>query len=161
MKYTCFNQKGDISTLHSGSLKLVDKFTYHGSSVSSTEDDSNVQLAWPWTAINWCSILWKSNLFDKIKQFFQAAVMSILLYGCATWTLTKHIEEKLDGNCTRVLWVISNKSWKQHRTKQQLYSRLPPISKTIQIRQTRSAGHCWRSKDKLITNGPLYTDVQV
>ena len=35
--------------------------------------------------------------------FFQAAVMSILLYGCTTWTLTKRIEKKLDTNCIRIL----------------------------------------------------------
>ena len=32
-KYMCFDQRGDISTLNSSSLKLVDKFTYLGSSV--------------------------------------------------------------------------------------------------------------------------------
>ena len=37
--YMCFNQAGDISTLERTSLKLVDKFTYLGSSVSSTEED--------------------------------------------------------------------------------------------------------------------------
>ena len=36
-EYMCFNQTGDISTLNSSSLKLVDKFTYLGSSVSSTD----------------------------------------------------------------------------------------------------------------------------
>ena len=29
--------------------------------------------------------------------------MSILLYGCTTWTLTKRLEKKLDGNYTRML----------------------------------------------------------
>ena len=38
-EYMCFNQAGDISTLDGRSLKLVDKFTYPGSSVSSTEKD--------------------------------------------------------------------------------------------------------------------------
>ena len=33
--------------------------------------------------------------------FFQAAVMSILLYGCTTWTLTKRMEKKLGGDYTR------------------------------------------------------------
>ena len=37
----CFSQRGDISTLNGSSLKLVDKFTYLGSSVSSTEKDTN------------------------------------------------------------------------------------------------------------------------
>ena len=42
-QYMCFNQnhKGDISTLKGGFLKLVDKFTYLGRSVSSTENDIN------------------------------------------------------------------------------------------------------------------------
>ena len=38
-EYMYFNQRGDISTLKSGPLKLVDKFNYLGSSVSSTEND--------------------------------------------------------------------------------------------------------------------------
>ena len=148
---TCFNQKGDISTLNGGSLKLVEKFTYFGSNVSSTENDINMQQAKAWTAINRLSIIWKSGLSDKIKRnFFQAAVASILLYRFTTWTLTKHIEKRLDGNCTRVLWTIWNKSWKQHPTKLQLYGHLPPISRAIQIRRTRYAGHCWRYKDELI-----------
>ena len=71
--------------------------------------------------------------------------MSILLYGCTTWTLTKRMEKKLDGNYTRMLRAILNKSWSQHTTKQQLYGHLPPISKTIQVSRTRHAEHCWRS----------------
>ena len=83
--------------------------------------------------------------------------MSILLYGCTTWTLTKWTEKKLDGNYTRMMQAVLNKSWRQHPTKQQLYGHLPPITKTIQVRQTRHAGHCWRSKDELISNILLWT----
>ena len=36
-EYMCFNQTGDISTLEGTSLKLVDRFTHLGSSVSSTK----------------------------------------------------------------------------------------------------------------------------
>ena len=39
-------------------------------------------LTKPWTAIDKLSIILKSDLTDKIKRsFFQAAVVSILLYG--------------------------------------------------------------------------------
>ena len=131
--------------MNDSSLKLVDMFTYLSSSILSTESDINMHLAKAWTAIIRLLIIWKSDLSDKIKcNFFQAAVESILQYGCTTWTLTKHIEKKPDRNCTRMLWAILNKSWKQHPMKQQLYSHLLPISKTIQIRQTRYGGHCWR-----------------
>ena len=78
--------------------------------------------------------------------------MSILLYGCTTWTPTKRLEKKLDSNYTRMLRAILNKSWRQHPTRHQLYAHLPPITKTIQARRTRHAGHCWRSKDV-----PLWT----
>ena len=81
-EYMCFNQTGDISTLDGTSLKLVGKFTYFGSSVSSTEKDIDTQLTNAWTAIDKLSIIWKSDLTDKMKcSFFQAAVVSILLYG--------------------------------------------------------------------------------
>ena len=85
-------------------------------------------------------------------SFFQAAVASILLYGCTTWTLTKWLEKKLDGNYTRMVRAILNKSWRQHPTRHQLYSHLPPIMKTIQVRRTRYAGHCWRSRDEPISD---------
>ena len=150
-EYMCYNQTGDISTLEGTPLKLVDKFTYLGSSVESTEKDIETRLTKAWTAINRLSIILKSDLTDKMKRsFFQAAVTSILLYGCTTWTLTKRLEKKLDGNYTRMLRAILNKSWQQHPTRHQLYSHLPPTTKTIQVRRTRHAGHCWRSRDELI-----------
>ena len=91
------------------------------------------------------------------RSFFLVAVMLILLYGCTTWTLTKRLEKKLDGNYTRMLWAILNKSWQQQPTRHQLYSHLPPIPKTIQARQTRHAGYCWRSRGELISDVLLWT----
>ena len=86
------------------------------------------------------------------RSFFYAAIMSILLYGCTTWTLTKRMEKKLDGNYIRLQWAILNRSWRQHPTKQQLYEHLPPITKTIKIRRTRHARHCWRNRDEHISD---------
>ena len=90
------------------------------------------------------------------RSFFQAAVVSILLYGCTTWTLTKRLK-KLNGNYTRMLQAILNGSWQQHPTWRQLYGHLPPIMKTIQARRTRHAGLCWRSKDKIVSDVLLWT----
>ena len=53
--------------------------------------------------------------------------------------------------------AILNKSWRQHPTRHQLYGHLPPITKTIQVRRTRHAGHCWRSRDELIRDVLLWT----
>ena len=75
-EYMCFNQRGGISILKDGSLKLVDKFT---------ENNINTRLAKAWKAIDRLSVIWKSDLSDKIRRsFIKAAVVSILLYGCTT-----------------------------------------------------------------------------
>ena len=104
------------------------------------------------------SVIWKSDLTDKMKpSFFQAAVVSIRLYRCTTWTLTKRVEKKLDGTYTRLLRAILNKSWRQHPTKRQLYGHLPPIMKTNKVRRTRHAGQCWRSRNELISDVLLWT----
>ena len=55
-----------------------------------------------------------------------------------------------------ILRAILNKSWQQHPTNYQLYGHLPPITKTIQVRRTRHAGHCWRSRDELIRDVLLW-----
>ena len=127
--------------------KVRSKFIYLSSIIFSTESDINMHLPKMWIAIDKQSIIWKSDLSNKIKwNFFQAAVVSILLYGCTIWTLIKCIEKKLEENCTRMLWAILEAT----STKQQLFSHLSPISKIIQIRHTE---HCWRSKDELISGG--------
>ena len=55
-EYFSLNKTGDISTLN--------KFTYQGSSVSSTEIDINNKCM---TAIERLSVVWKSELADKMK----------------------------------------------------------------------------------------------
>ena len=66
-EYTYFNEKGDTFTLNDGSVKLVDKFMYLGSSISSTINVINMHLKKAWIVINRLSIIWKSDLSDKIK----------------------------------------------------------------------------------------------
>ena len=75
-EYKSFNQRGNISTLKGGSLKLGKKFIYLGSSVLSTENDINTWLAKTWTANDSISVVWKSELSDKIKRSFMLSVIS-------------------------------------------------------------------------------------
>ena len=55
-----------------------------------------------------------------------------------------------------MLRAILNKST-IHPTRHQLYGHLPPITKTVKVRRTRHAGHCWRSRDELISDALLWT----
>ena len=63
-----------------------------------------------------------------------------LIYKQSSWKMNTSLQ------------TILNKSWRQHPNKQQLYGHQPAIMKTIQVRRTRHVGHCWRSKDELISN---------
>ena len=67
------------------------------------------------------------------------------------------MKKKLEGNYTRTLRAILNKSWRLHPIKQQLYRHLPPITKNIQFRRTRQAVHCWRIRVELINDVLLWT----
>ena len=87
-------------------------------------------------------------------SFFQAVVVSILLYGCTTWTLTKRLEKKLDRNYTRMLRTSPGDNTPRDTN---YTDTCPPITKTIQVRQTRHARHWWRSKDELISDVLLWT----
>ena len=66
------------------------------------------------------------------------------------------MEKKLDSNYTRMLRAILNKSWRQHPTKQQLYLPSTSLHENYQ-RRTRHVGHCWRSRDELISDVLLWT----
>ena len=58
-----------------------------------------------------------------------------------------------------ILLATFLKSWRQRPTRHQLYGHLTPITKTIQVRRTRHAGHCWRSSDELISDVLLWTPI--
>ena len=132
--YMYSNQRGDISTLNGSFLKLVDKFTYHRSSVPSTEKNINTRLAKAWTALVRLSVIGKLDLTDKIKcSFFPSSGRIDTAIWMHYMDANKTYEKKLDSNYTRMLRAILNKSWRQHPTKQQLYSHQPPITKTIQV----------------------------
>ena len=91
----------------------------------------------------------------KLYMFYKGQVTAIWMhYMDSNKTGSRR---SLDGNYTRMLRAILNKSWRQHPTRHQLYGHLPPITKTIQVRWTRHAGHCWRSWDELISDVLLWT----
>ena len=100
-KFMCFNQDGAISSLTD--KPLADQFTYLSSNISSTESNVKICIDKAWTAIDMLTTLWKSDPSDKIKlEFFQSIAVSVLLYGCTIWTLTKHLKKKPG----RIKWYL-------------------------------------------------------
>ena len=113
---------------------------------------------------------WQLQWLIKVLYFFSSRFVSVHVVHpyssidvTAAWKKLRFIlsvrsdfHKKLDGNYTRMLRAILNKSWQQHPTRHQLYGHLPPITKTIHVRRTRHAGHCWRSRDELIRDVLLW-----
>ena len=162
-EFICFNQDASerMKSLDGEKIKQVEDFKYLGSYIASTEHDVNIRLGKAWNALNELDKIWKSNLTDKLKRnFFRAAVETVLLYGSVSWTLTTHLEKKIDGAYTRMLRTALNRSWKDHPTNVELYGHIPPISKLLQQQRMRFAGHCWRSKEEQAGDGLLWKPPQ-
>ena len=152
------NQTGTVKTIADKPLKEAERFIYLGSEISSTANDIKIRIGKAWDAVDKMSSIWKSSLSDDLKRrFFRAVVEPVLLYGSTTWTLLKSHIKSLDGTYTRMLRAILNKSWKEHPTKCKLYASIPPITDTIKERRMRFAGHCYRSKDELISSLLFWT----
>ena len=113
--------------------------------------------------IKMCSYIFLSLSFSLSVYLGLCVSLSVsvspCLSVCLSLSLSTWLEKKLDGNYSRMLRAVLNKSWRQHPTRHQLYGHLPPITKAIQVRRSRHAGHCWRSKDELISDVLLWTPI--
>ena len=89
---------------------------------------------------------------NNISQVGVIVIFKDVFFYSQSIEATFILEKKLEGNYTRMLRAILNKSWRH-----QLYGHLPPITKTIQVRRTKHAGHCWRNRDELINDVLLWT----
>ena len=91
---------------------------------------------------------------------YYIAILEIIGVQKVSPGLFKNVTFKICLKITYFLYICINRiwySWRQHPTRHQLYGHLPPITKTIQVRRARHAGHCWRSRDELIRDVLLWT----
>ena len=56
-----------------------------------------------------------------------------------------------------MLCAILNIHWSAHPSKERLYGNLVQITSVIKERRTRFAGHCYRSKDEVVSDLILWT----
>ena len=130
-------------------LKLVDKFTHLGGSISLTENDIKTRLTKAWTAVYWLSVIEKSDLTDQITRSFLRSCR----YCCMDaphGRLQKVWRKKARRQLQKMLRAMLNKSWTQQPKQLYLYCYQPHITKTLQVKLTKHAGHCWKNKNELI-----------
>ena len=93
-------------------------------------------------------------------RLFSSTVESVLLYGSETWTLTKELENKLNGCYTRLLRSVLGCSWRDHITNETLYGDLPKVTDKIRNRRLKLTGHCLRHPGEMAHNLVLWTPYQ-
>ncbi|XP_071944095.1 uncharacterized protein [Antedon mediterranea] len=138
------NCQGQIKTSSGYALKQVDQlFTYLGSNIASTTKDVDIRISKAWSALKRLTVVWKSNISNNMKKhFFKTTVETVLLYGSSTWTLTKKLENTLNGTeNTRMLRAVLNVSWQEHLSNAQLYGNRRKITDVIKERRVRFVGH--------------------
>ena len=69
-----------------------------------------------------------------------------------TWTMKKDLQDRLDGAYTRLLMRVQNISWREHKSKTEIYNGVPQVSSILAQRRARFAGHCFRAKDQIISD---------
>lgn len=155
-EYMCINGDEDPAPILSRDgtqLKEVTDFKYLGSFVADSKKDFLTRKAQAWKACNKLHTIWQSNISRKTKlAFFRACIESILLYGSETWTMKKELQDRLDGTYTRLLMRVQNISWREHKTKAEIYDGVPQVSSIVAQRRARFAGHCYRAKDQIISD---------
>ena len=79
---------------------------------------------------------------DRVISMGQIELNCVLMLNRIAWNRTVlSFKLRTYAKLNWMLRAILHKSWRQHPTRHQLYGHLPPITKTIQVRRTRHAGH--------------------
>lgn len=143
-------------------LDIVDNFKYLGAMMLSCETDIKIRKGQAWGAFWKMKSIWhSSSIPTKLKiNIFNASCLSILLYGCESWVITKSLESTLNTfalNCYRIMLNIRRT---QHISNKEIYNRTKqvPLATTVQQRQLRFVGHCLRrNENEPIHQYVLYT----
>ena len=151
-------------------LEVVTEFQYLGSIFSAdntVHKEINNRIAkagYGWHTLKvakvWSNV--KLSLNTKI-QFFTCIVLSILLYGCETWSMSHSHVSRLRGFQVRCLAHICGvkRSALNHVTNESLLNRCQTVcfDKEIQYKRLRWLGHVGRMQDDRLPKRLLFSQV--
>ena len=154
------NDSEHVIEVRDQKLQNVDNFTYLGSKISKEGDimvELNTRIGKAIGALKKFNKIWKNKSISiKTKmKLYRANVVSVLIYGCETWQLTEHQEDKLnafDYNCLRKIMKIS---WKDKVTNEEVRRKanIPPVTQIIRKQRLSWFGHVIRmDRDRLAKN---------
>jgi len=117
------NSTIDISaniTMNGEPLEEVDHFKYLGATLSkdgTCNAEIRIRIAQATSAMARLSRVWKSKICFQTKfKLFKSLVVSILLYGCESWTLLADTERRVQAFENKSLRRLLGISWRDHKT---------------------------------------------
>ena len=149
------SKSNDKLNVRQDEVEEVDKFTYLGANVSKdggTTADIKRRIALASSQMKTLNNIWKATSISRRTKasLFKSLVLSVLLYGCETWKLTKGEEEKLDIFQTKSLRRIFGIQWQDHVTNERVLelAETTKISDEIRRRRWNWIGHILRKDPK-------------
>jgi hypothetical protein len=125
------NSTRDISaniTMSGQQLEEVANFKYLGATLSkdgTCTTEIRIRIATATAAMARLTKIWKSNIsFSTKYKLFKSLVLSILLYGCETWTLLADTEKRIKAFETKCLRKLLRISYLEHKTNDYVRSKV-------------------------------------
>ena len=100
-----------------------------------------------YVAVYCCRLVLIQYMLLLLLLLFQLLLLLVLLLLLLTYTKIAH---------TKMLRVVKNVTWRQRITNEMLYAGLPTILTTIRLSHLRFSGHCWRSKNEVVSSLVLW-----
>ena len=142
-------------TMNGETLEVVTSFKYLGAILTddgTSTTEVRTRIATATAAMARLSRVWKSNINFKTKfRLYKSLVVSILMYGCETWTLLADTERRLQAFETKCLRRLLGISYLDRKTNDFVRSEVhkhvghqEPLLATIKRRKLAWFGHVSR-----------------
>ena len=153
----------DRITMNGEKLETVEKFKYLGSTMTKngkSDKEIKIRMATANAAMLNLETIWKSRsitLHTKI-HLYKSVILSILLYGCESWTISKNMEKRLEAFDTKAYRKILGITYRERKTNEYVKKRIGPVDSLLKIikkRKLKHYGHTMRHNTlhKLIMQG--------
>ena len=123
-------------------------FKYLGSMMASSSSDLKKRRALAWAAFWKLERLWRSAgtpITTKVK-LFKALCVTVLLYGCESWVITKDMENRINSFATSCYRIMLNIKRLDRVPNDRIYemTESKPLIEQVRMRQLRFLGHILR-----------------
>jgi len=132
-------------------IKQVDDFRYLGSMMANSANDFKRRKALAWSAFWKLEHLWRKPslpIATKVK-LFNTTCVTILLYGCESWVISKDMENKINAFATSCYRIMLNIKRTDRVPNSTIYNMTNTscLIERVRTQQLKFLGHILRMPD--------------